>query len=306
MLISDIRHKTLKQQLSNQGLPFRVGPFNVSLKTAVPTVLRHIETLYPHSETLDNNAFIDFYVAVNQVAGLRHWLKPQVVFSFDGYKPFKPLPLEQASAAFEWGLNWCIASASHQYLIIHSAVVEKNGQGLILPGSPGSGKSTLCAALVHRGWRLLSDEMVLLSVADGMIYPIPRPVSLKNQSIEIIKEFAQEAIFGERVEGTTKGDIEHMCASQDSIQRLSIAINARHLVFPHYQSGCKTEVVPLSKGKAAMNLIENAFNFNILGAVGFNMISDLVNSLECYDFFYPNLHQALDGIELITSAKQQD
>jgi len=304
LLISDISHKTLKQQLSNQGLPFRVGSFSVSLKTSIPTVVRHIETLYPHSETLDNNAFIDFYVTVNQVAGVRHWLKPQVVFSFDGYKPFKPLPLAQASAAFEWGLNWCIASASHQYLIIHSAVIEKNGQGLILPGSPGSGKSTLCAALVHRGWRLLSDEMALLSVADGMIYPVPRPVSLKNQSIEIIKEFTQEAFFGERVEGTTKGDIEHMRAPRDSIQQLSTAINARYLVFPHYQSGCKTEVAPLSKGKASMNLIENAFNFNILGGTGFKMISDLVGSLACYDFTYPGLHQALDGIEQIASAKQ--
>jgi predicted ATPase len=30
---------------------------------------------------------------------------------------------------------------------------------VILPAPPGSGKSTLCAALVTRGWRLLSDEL---------------------------------------------------------------------------------------------------------------------------------------------------
>ncbi len=52
-----------------------------------------------------------------------------------------------------------------------------------------------------------------------------------------------------------------------------------------------------------MSLIENAFNFNILGHKGFEMISDLVDSLECHDFTYPDLQQALDGIEQITSAK---
>ncbi len=52
-----------------------------------------------------------------------------------------------------------------------------------------------------------------------------------------------------------------------------------------------------------MNLIENSFNFNILGYQGFEMITDLVDSLECYDFTYPDLKQALDGIEQITSAK---
>ncbi len=303
MLISDLDRNALKAHLSGQGLRFRTGPFGVSLRTSIPAIARHIEKLYPHSEALDNDAFIDFHITTNPVSGLRRWLKPQVVFSFDGYKPFKPLPLAQATAAFEWGLNWCIASISHQYLIIHSAVVEKDGLGLMLPGSPGSGKSTLCAALTHSGWRLLSDEMALLSVTDGMIYPVPRPVSLKNQSIQIIKAFAAEAQFGDRVAGTTKGDIEHMYVPEENALQASMGIHAKYLVFPHYQSGCETEVAPLSKGRASMSLIENAFNFNILGHQGFEMISDLVDSLECHDFTYPDLQQALDGIEQITSAK---
>jgi predicted ATPase len=33
-------------------------------------------------------------------------------------------------------------------------VVERDGHALILPAMPGSGKSTLTAALVQRGWRL--------------------------------------------------------------------------------------------------------------------------------------------------------
>jgi len=30
-----------------------------------------------------------------------------------------------------------------------------------MPAKPGVGKSTLCAALAHRGWRLLAELLVL-------------------------------------------------------------------------------------------------------------------------------------------------
>src|SRR3546814_15972535 len=84
----------------------------------------------------------------------------------------------------EWGLNWCIGAHGHQFLIIHAAVIERNGLAAILPGAPGSGKSTLTACLVHNGWRLLSDEMALVSLQDGGLTALARPISLKNRRSE--------------------------------------------------------------------------------------------------------------------------
>ena len=72
--------------------------------------------------------------------------------------------MAQGFAMFEWGLNWVVANHAHQFAIVHAAAVEKDGRGFIFPGAPGSGKSTLCAALVSRGWRLLSDEMAMISL----------------------------------------------------------------------------------------------------------------------------------------------
>ena len=56
---------------------------------------------------------------------------------------------------------------AHQYLIIHAAVVEKNGLAAILPAPPGSGKGTLTAGSVLSGWRLLSDELTLIDRLSG-------------------------------------------------------------------------------------------------------------------------------------------
>ncbi len=104
------------------------------------------------------------------------------------------MPLGHAMPLLEWALNWCISTDAHQFLIVHAAAIERNGLAVVLPAPPGSGKSTLCAALIHRGWRLLSDELALLSLVDGTLHALARPVSLKNRSIDVMSEYAREAV----------------------------------------------------------------------------------------------------------------
>ena len=79
--------------------------------------------------------------------------------------------------------------------MLHAAVVERNGSALFLPAMPGSGKSTLCAALTYRGWRLFSDEFGLIEPARGAVLPLPRAIPLKNRSIEVIRRFAPQGPF---------------------------------------------------------------------------------------------------------------
>lgn len=110
----------------------------------------------------------------------------------------------------EWGLNWCVSMHAHHYLIIHAAVVEKNGLAAILPAPPGSGKSTLTAGLVLSGWRLLSDELTLIDRRTGLLHALPRPVSLKNQSIDVIRQFNPEAFINRVSHDTSKGSVAHM------------------------------------------------------------------------------------------------
>ena len=157
MKLETLSKKALIHLLKTGKLRLKIGGFNVCLSSSIPEVADHLLSLYGAFDIINDADFIDFHTSLAPPSLVRRYFRPQVIFSFDGYFPFLPLPYKQASAMFEWGLNWCIASYAHQYLIIHAAVVERNGQAFIFPGTPGSGKSTLCAALVCSGWRLLSD-----------------------------------------------------------------------------------------------------------------------------------------------------
>ncbi len=293
MKLATLSKKAVIQALNNDGLRLKVGGFNVCLSSPVATVADHLLGLYGAFDVVDHTAFIDFYTSIAPPSKLRRFFRANVNFSFDGHIPFKPLPYKQASALFEWGLNWCIANHSHHYLVIHAAVVERNGQAFIFPGTPGSGKSTLCAALVSRGWRLLSDEMTLLSVADGWVYPIPRPISLKNRSLDVIRDFAPDVIMGPVIKNTAKGAIGHVRPPDDSVNLGEIPVQPAKLIFPSYLKGSKTELTPLSKSRALLKVAENCFNYNILGLQGFNSVGDLVDASDCYEFKYSNLEEAV-------------
>jgi len=288
----------LRQRLAGQGVWLRTGPFSLRVQSGIPSVAQGLVDLYGQFETRDSHhAFADFHVELNPPSPLRRWFRPQVDFSYDGNLPFKPLPLDQAYPMLEWGLNWCVSMHAHQYLIIHAAVVEKNGLAAILPAPPGSGKSTLTAGLVLSGWRLLSDELTLIDRLTGQIQPLARPVSLKNQSIDVIRAFSPNAFINRESHDTAKGTVAHMRPPTESVRRQHEVARPGWVIFPKWTAHAETRLTPRSKAQTFMFLAQNAFNYSHLGADGFRVGTSLIERVDCYDFQYSRLEEAVAAFE---------
>jgi HprK-related kinase A len=205
----------------------------------------------------------------------------------------------------EWGLNWCVSSQIQDVLIIHAAVIEKDGHAAVMPAPPGSGKSTLCAALIQQGWRLLSDELALVQISDGALLPLPRPVSLKNASIDIMRRHAPQAVFTRAVADTIKGTVAHMKPPADSVARALETALPGWVIFPKYEAGAPTSMTPLPRGRAALRLADNAFNYSTLGAPGFEALAQLIGASDCYDFRYSDLAQAIAAFAALRPGEQR-
>lgn len=278
---------------SRSGLHLATGPFVVNIRSPLQTVADAVGALYTDYPVLDEPGFVDFHVSVHRPPGIRRWWNKQVVFGFDGEEPFNPLPGNQGFPLLEWGLNWCVYGLCHQYLILHAAVLERNGQALILPAPSGSGKSTLCAGLLFNGWRLLSDELTLICPKQGDIVPIPRPVSLKNQSIGVIESFAPQALFGSKVEETSKGVVAHFRPPAGAVALASRRAAPAWVVMPKFMAGQPAKLTQLEKAKTLMNMIENAFNYDVFGLAGFELLRSVVDRSQCFSFEYSHLPDAI-------------
>lgn len=292
MKLGDLPLAQLHQRLADNELALRTGPFVTRIHSPMSQVADGLLRLYADFP-LDTGAFRDFHVRVGPPSGLRRWLRPQINFWYDGHSPFKPLPANHAFALLEWGLNWCVAGHAHHYLMLHAAVLEKNGRAVVLPGDPGAGKSTLTAALMLSGWRLLSDEIALVDRDDGLLVGLARPVSLKNASIDVIRQAFPEAVIGAPAYDTHKGTVAHVRPSADSVARVGEKARPAWVVFPRWRAGSTARLSPHSRADAFLHTASHAFNYSLLGGLGFELNAALMDACECHDFEYSNLDEAL-------------
>jgi HprK-related kinase A len=298
--ISQLTSSQLRERLANPGLPLSAGPFVFQIQTKLSQIADGLRVLYGDFPIASRAGFADFHVRFEERRGWRGSFRPCVSVEVDGDRPANELPIEQAQAVFEGCLNWCIYTRAYQYLIIHAAAIERGGRAALLPAPPGSGKSTLSAALVNRGWRLLTDELTLVATDTRTIVPLARPISLKNESIDVIKRFAPEVVVGSSCPNTIKGTIAHMKPPRESVRRVAEDCSAAWLVIPSYRSGAVTSAREITKGEAFMRVAESSVNYMVLGQLGFDLVSALIDEMVCYRFEYSDLNEAVRWFDEIS------
>ena len=283
-------------RLRGPGVGMRVGPFDVCLRADVRGFDEPLHRLYRDHPLLGSGRVFSCHVALRDVWQFLPRPQRRVRFSVDGRAPHEDLPAEQALAVFEWGLNLVIALRSHCFLMLHSAVLERNGRALALPAAPGSGKTTLCAALAQRGWRLLSDEFGLLRPGSTNFLPIPRPMPLKNESIDVIRAFEPAVELGPRIPKTRKGTVAHVRPTTESVERQNELAPARWFVFPRWVAGAPLSLEEISKTEGFAQLATNAFNYEMQGAAGFETVRSLVDASRCFELAYSGLDEAVAAL----------
>jgi HprK-related kinase A len=287
--------------LETRGVQIAVGPFLVRVQSPLRGVRDYLQNLYPDFPMRDDDA-AHFSLTVDGGGVLRQWVRPQARLVVNGAQPFLPLPASLAGPLIEWGLNWCIGNQAHRWVAVHAGVIERNGRVLILSAPPGFGKSTLCAALVCTGWRLFSDEFALVDADTGHVLPVPRPVSLKEASIRIIKQRNPAAVFGPEARDVEGARFVHMRPPGDSVRRARDGAPPGWMIIPRYAADARTTLEPLSKAHALVHLADQSFNYNYLGAQGYTCLAELVSQADCWTLEYSDLDDVVARLTELTAA----
>lgn len=272
----------------------RVGPVGFRVKSAWRSPIDGLKKLYaPYPPAGD---VVDYTILLEAARPWRRWVRPSVAIAGDFMLPEAlPLPLAQGLLASEMGMNLQLALGERRFLLLHAASVERNGKALILTGESGAGKSTLAALLGEHGWRFMGDEFALIDPLGGMLWPFPRPVSLKNASIEMVAATVDVARFGPVIEGTPKGRIRHLMPSLSALAAMDIPAAPALVVFPRFGFSEAVRAVPPSE--SFVRLTQASTNYVALGERGFSALTGLIEGVPSVALDYPDTVSALRLIE---------
>jgi HprK-related kinase A len=267
----------------------QVGPVGFRIGSAWRAPVETIRVLYADYPA---PAIPDFTVRLEPATRLRRWIRPAVRIAGDHIIPDAlPLPLAQGLLAAEMGMNLQVALGERRFLLLHAACVERDGRALILTGESGSGKSTLSALLMESGWRFLGDEFVLIDPETGATHPFPRPVSLKNSSIDALTSLVPAARFGPLLHGTPKGDVRHLRPDARAIAAMATPAFPALLLFPRY--GHDAAIRDVSASEVFVRLTQASTNYVALGERGFTALTRIATTLPARAIDYPDTGTAL-------------
>lgn len=277
------------------SIDLRIGPVGFRVGSAWPEPIAALAQLY-RGYPAPHDGIADFTVRLEPEKPWRRWIRPSIAIRGD-YTLADASPMAPAHGllAAEMGMNLQMALGQRRYLLLHAAVVEREGRALVLTGESGAGKSTLAALLGERGWRLMGDEFALLDPASGMIHAFPRAVSLKNGAIGVMRAEVPAARFGPPLMGTPKGAIRHMRPRDDAIANMAEPARPALILFPRF--GYDPAVRPIGAAEVFMRLTQASTNYVALGERAFLALSGLGGRTPAFALDYRDTAAGIEAAE---------
>lgn len=279
-----------------------LGPFVFALQSPSEEVADHLYDLYRDvPATLGVTELSDYSLKVDAPNLLRRYIRPHIVPDPGFHFPAAPLPVPMAPLALEMGMNLCVALQCFRYVIFHAGVVARGDKAVLLAAQSGGGKSTLTAALMDEGFRLMSDEFGILSTEGALLHAYPRPVSLKNESIDIVSDFAGADAVSQRLKDTPKGDIAYRRARADDVAAMAQPAKASLILFPRFQPGSAPSAKRIEVAEGAMSLIASSPNYDVIGETAFQALAQMLDGARCYELTYDNTADSIQLVEDLLS-----
>jgi len=186
------------------------------------------------------------------------------------------------------------------HVLVHAGGVEWDGKGVVLAAAMERGKTTLTAGLVRAGFRYLTDEAVAFTRDTTLIVPYPKPLTLDRGSWPMFSELEPHEPFPTDTYKSSQWQVMPAAIRDDAV---GTVCPARFVIFPEYEAGSTTELVPISRAQALIELARNTFRFGQEGVPALAVLAEVVRGADVYRLPNGDLGAAVRCItDLVTSA----
>lgn len=176
------------------------------------------------------------------------------------------------------------------YLAVHAAVLATHDGVLAMPAESGTGKSTLTAACLRRGFRYVSDEALVIR-ADGAVIAYPRPLGLSRWSRGAV-QITSVPGFGPVTNGDDDEElIDPACLGDVASDLRDVPLRA---VISLRRGADLAGLARLPRAQGAIALLRNSFNHFKDPAASVALVHDVVSDAEVLELVLGEPMRAAD------------
>jgi len=188
---------------------------------------------------------------------------------------------------------WQSAINAHDFLFyIHSGVVGAGASCVLLPAAAGSGKSSLTAALVRRGFRYFSDEVALIEATTFHVSPMPLGICIKSTGWDLMARYYPEILsLPVHVRSDAKV-VRYIPPAAKTAEQVPMPVG--HIIFPHYEQDAPTRLERVKRSEALGRIMDECValrqrldNTKVRQLVGW------IAGIECYELTFSSLETAV-------------
>jgi hypothetical protein len=223
----------------------------------------------------------------------------------DGFIERANVALDEIGPTVKW-LVWEAAINSHRFFLnIHAGVVGDGEGAVMLPAAPGSGKSSLTAALSRSGLDYFSDEIALLEEPDLSVRPIPLAICVKSTGWDLMTPFLPRI---PTLKAHRRGDGKIVRYVPPPPLRLGSRRDrtypVRTLVFPKYVAGAETRLTPIPRVDALSRLMEECLVVQVpLTLRRVQRLVRWIRQIRCYALTMSSLDEAVGLVRAAASER---
>ncbi len=275
------RRETVAVVTEEGPFHFRIGAVSVSVRCVDVEAMREFRRLYA-AYAQDEPVAGAIKVDVIRTRDGRSMRRRYEVWG-DGVRRFTLWNSESIAPHIEWAINWQIMLFLPRFYLIHAGAIEIDGEGVIMPAAPGSGKTTLTAGLLGRGARYLSDEFAMIDPETLRLHPYPKALCIKEGSFEVLGELGVRASERPIFRKGKKGSVVLVRPDELGGEPVSAGCPVRHIIFCKYAEGTTPSIAPVSRADGVLRLVQQSFTFLKFRTLGVDLLSNLVRGARCYE-----------------------
>lgn len=192
-----------------------------------------------------------------------------------------------------------LAAESTTLTVLHAGAIVAGDAAIAFPGAPGSGKSTLVAGLVRRGYGYLTDEALGIS-ADARVTGYPKRIALELGSWSLFPGITErKESTRSRIDPTRVRWVDPRWLHRDALawRATGEPLRLACVVMASYEDGATPDLERLDPLDAMTALLADTFNLKLMGSTGLETLRDLATSMPFFRLRHGDMKQALPIVD---------